>query len=80
MVAITQRQWWIGVAVLTAAILAHAIWPRYEWRDPGYAPADALYLRIDRWTGTSEMGKFQTSGPNLGQWRSLREATLRTPQ
>ena len=45
----TRRDWWIGIAVLVLAILVHAAFPRYEWRQgPG-----VRMIRIDRWTGTT---------------------------
>lgn len=41
------RDWWIGVALVTAAILFHAVFPRYQitLRDDGV-------FRTDRWTGS----------------------------
>lgn len=48
----TRRDWWLGVALLVAAILAHAAFPRYEWRGAFGVPT----MRIDRWTGGWEVG------------------------
>jgi hypothetical protein len=58
---LTRRDWWLGVLVLTLALLIHAAWPRYEWRHVG-GPA---FVRIDRWTGTVIIGS--TRGPD-GRW------------
>jgi hypothetical protein len=44
----TRRDWWIGIAVLAAALLAHALFPRYEWRRIGQSN---VVLRIDTWRG-----------------------------
>lgn len=50
---IKRRDWWIGVSVITLALLLHAAFPRYEWRQQGIA-----LWRIDRWTGTAaEVGR-----------------------
>ena len=46
---ITRRDWWIGVSLITSALLAHALLPRYEWMVLREDTADVL--RIDRWTG-----------------------------
>jgi hypothetical protein len=51
----TRRDWWFGILVLTLAMLAHAAFPRYEWRQ---TPAGLGYVRIDRWTGTADLGSF----------------------
>jgi hypothetical protein len=58
---ITRRDWWLGVVLLTLALLAHAAIPRYEWHG-GTSPYVPL-TRIDRWTGHSEVGRFIS-----GQW------------
>lgn len=51
----TRRDWWIGILVLVAAIVAHAAMNRYSWHlydiDGQGQNARAL-LRIDRFTGT----------------------------
>ena len=54
----TRRDWWLGVALIVAAIVLHALVPRYEWRDAGGAPI----VRIDRWTGAAQMGLFGNGG------------------
>lgn len=55
----TRRDWWMGILLLAAAVLAHALIPRYEWRNVGPVPR----VRVDRWTGRAEVGNF--SG---GRW------------
>lgn len=52
------RDWWIGVAIIAIAILLHAAYPRYEWRQQG-----AVLMRIDRWTGSANLGRWQR-----GEW------------
>jgi hypothetical protein len=51
----TRRDWWLGIWVLTAALLLHTAIPRYEWRQVKLT----LFLRIDRWTGEAVAGSFQ---------------------
>lgn len=46
----TRRDWWIGIALVAVAFLAHAAFPRYEWRASTVHPDVAL--RFDRWRGT----------------------------
>jgi len=66
---ITRRDWWLGIALIVAAVLCHAAFPRYEWRDPG--GDHAAYIRIDRWTGRSQWGSFiPVAGHELGVWIS----------
>lgn len=46
----TRYDWWLGVVLLTLAILTHAAIPRYELiTDPGG------FMRFDRWTGRVEL-------------------------
>ena len=55
---ITRRDWWIGVALVTAAILVHALVPRYDYRHPtagGGGWYGGEWIVIDRWTGDAEM-------------------------
>jgi hypothetical protein len=50
----TRRDWWIGILVLVAAIVAHGAMHRYSWHlyaiDGQGKNARAL-VRIDRFTG-----------------------------
>lgn len=57
----TRRDWWIGVGLIVAALLAHAAFPRFEWQ-PYVGGRSALMLRVDRWTGTAILVK---PGPAL---------------
>jgi hypothetical protein len=54
------RQFWLGIAVIVVAILAHAAFPRYEWRQVPEFPA--AWTRIDRWTGSLQLGAIQPGG------------------
>lgn len=65
----TPRHWWWGVGLLTAAIVFHALVPRYDWRNVGAHPR----VRVDRWTGTATYGSFE---PQSGAWRP---GTVRSP-
>jgi hypothetical protein len=60
----TKRDWWIGIAVVVAALLAHAALPRYEWRE---TLAGRSAVRIDRWTGRAVWGVFADEG----RWISI---------
>lgn len=60
--ALTRLDWWLGVVCVSAAVVMHAAIPRYEWRDSTIASRRAM-VRIDRWTGTAEIGSF-----NGGVW------------
>jgi hypothetical protein len=53
--SITRRDWWIGVTVVAVAILAHALFPRYQWRDFRGMPI----IRVDRWRNIEEVGEFR---------------------
>ncbi len=57
----TAREWRLGKAAVTLAPGLHAGLPRYEWR--GTYPG---LIRIDRWTGRAEMGRW-----NGGRWVAL---------
>lgn len=49
----TRRDWWMGILVLVAAIVAHAAMNRYSWHLYDLkGPGDTrVLLRIDRFTG-----------------------------
>jgi hypothetical protein len=63
---LTRRDWWIGIALLVAALLVHAALPRYEWRD---TLGGRQAVRIDRWTGGAVWGTFPDEVP--GRWMSV---------
>ena len=48
---VTRRDWWLGVAIVAATVLVHALFPRYEWLLLREKTADVL--RVDGWTGRS---------------------------
>ena len=50
----TRRDWWLGVALVTLAIVLHTAFPRYEWRDV----RGVTVVRIDRWTGRVVRGHY----------------------
>ena len=58
----TRRDWWFGVAIVAAAVVAHAAFPRYEWR-PFVAGRSSLLVRVDRWTGSAQLGDWKD-----GRW------------
>lgn len=43
-----RRDWWLGIAVIVGALLAHAAFPRYAIREVG---TGRYPYRVDRWTG-----------------------------
>lgn len=53
----TRRDWWLGVAVVTLALLAHAALPRYTWFPMrGDGPGSAIgMVRVDHWRGTTTL-------------------------
>jgi hypothetical protein len=63
----TRLDWWLGVAVLAAALLFHSIFPRYEVR-PGENIA-----RFDRWTGNLEIAGKMDRVPWLTIYRNRPE-------
>lgn len=63
---ISTRTWWLGIAVLSAVLLMHAVFPRYEWQPVTGQPT--AMLRVDRWTGTATWGVVQ---PSTGAWVPL---------
>jgi len=66
----TRRDWWLGVAAVVLALLAHAAFPRYDWRNIGPAPR----VRIDRWTGHAVVGSFEH-----GVWTPVKPTGQYTP-
>jgi hypothetical protein len=51
----TRRDWWVGILMLVAAIVAHAAMSRYSWHlytIEGQGQNARALLRIDRFTGT----------------------------
>ena len=60
------RHFWIGIALLVFALIAHAAIPRYEFR---HVPESRYWVRTDRWTGSAVIGQFGPSGDWFaGQW------------
>lgn len=55
MLTVSRIDFWFAVMLIVVALLAHAALPRYEWR--GSPPL----VRIDRWTGRAEAGRYQNS-------------------
>jgi hypothetical protein len=67
---VSARSWWTGVAILTLALLLHAVFPRYAWHSvPGQPTA---MVREDRWTGAATWGVVQ---PATGAWVPLHRQT-----
>ena len=59
---ITRRGWWLGVLLITAALMLHALLPRYEFR---WEASAAGMARFDRWTGTVELALIKAPPPWL---------------
>jgi hypothetical protein len=51
---ITLRHWYLGIALIVAALVLHALIPRYDWHLTSGAA-----IRVDRWTGTAVGGRFE---------------------
>ena len=62
----TRRDWWLGLAVLTVAVLLNAAipacFPRYEYIVLG--PQNADVIRHDRWTGENDHMWIIDRGPD----------------
>jgi hypothetical protein len=50
----TRRDWWIGIALVTAALVLHALVPRYT-----LSPLGTGLVRMDRWTGRVDVPPIQ---------------------
>jgi hypothetical protein len=53
-IVVTRRDWWIGIALVVAALLFHALVPRYEWHTVRWGANRDHLIRVDRWFGTAE--------------------------
>jgi hypothetical protein len=67
----TRRDWWIGIALLTATLLVREAWPRYVWRHV----TSIVFVREDRWRGTLERGTWDPRG----RWIAVREQPTQMP-
>lgn len=56
-----RRDWWVGVAILTCALVLHAIVPRYQYQHT----ALNYWLKVDRWTGHARTVIVYTSGEQV---------------
>lgn len=56
-----RRDWWIGVAIVAGALLLHASFPRYEWRQ---VSGGGVMVRIDHWRGITTVVR-PTSTPTI---------------
>jgi hypothetical protein len=67
----TRRDWWLGIGAVVVAILLHAAIPRYAWRDTSGPYRQAgLVMRIDRWTGHADVGRYDEHG----RWEIFEQA------
>jgi len=66
---LTTRAWWLGVGLVTVAILLHASLPRYDWHSISGRPD--LMIRVDRWMGRAQWGVMN---PETGDWHPLHRA------
>lgn len=51
----TRLEWWLGVALVTGALVLHGALPRYEWHET----AGVGYVAFDRWTGHARIARYQ---------------------
>ena len=47
----TRRDWWFGIVLLAAALVGHALLPRYQTHTIG-TERYGFVVTQDRWTGT----------------------------
>jgi hypothetical protein len=59
-----RLDWWLGIGCIAATLLLQAVFPRYEW----HAIDESRFVRIDRWAGEAEVGRFV---PDSEAWRTL---------
>ena len=79
-----RRDWWVGVFVLAAALLAiagaavfEALVPRYEWRMVPASSVSGRMVRIDRWTGEAQLFRARPSDLNgAGQLEPTRHPAI----
>jgi len=57
--ALTRRDWWIGVILIVLALLLHAAVPRYTYTHA----AGLLVVRTDRWFGGAEVQGMSADNP-----------------
>jgi hypothetical protein len=53
--------WWALIAVIIAAIFAHAYLPRYEWREMRDPNAISIIV-YDKWTGRMQRAVYDDKG------------------
>jgi hypothetical protein len=61
-------RFWLALALVVAAVLFHALFPRYTIT-PNPAGGASAY-RVDRWSGTAEVAYFTTNGSQAA-WLTL---------
>jgi hypothetical protein len=59
----TQKDawWWAFLGVLVAAIFAHALLPRYDWKEVR-DPNSVSVLVYDKWTGRMQRAIYDDKG------------------
>jgi hypothetical protein len=57
---LTRTLWLVAVSVLALGVLAHALFPRYDWRPVG--PDGAAIVVYDRWTGRFQRALYDDKG------------------
>jgi hypothetical protein len=60
------RDWILAVVLLLSVVLLYRAFPRYEW----HTVSAPQLLRIDRWTGKTQLGVVS---PQWGRWVSYEE-------
>jgi hypothetical protein len=53
--------WWALLGVLVLAIFAHALLPRYDWREVR-DPGSVSVLVYDKWTGRMQRAIYDDKG------------------
>ena len=59
----TQKEawWWAFLGVLVAAIFAHTLLPRYDWKEVR-DPNSVSVLVYDKWTGRMQRAIYDDKG------------------
>lgn len=75
-------EWWGGVLLISAALIFHAAFPRFEWRP--VADNGLAWVRVDRWTGRASWQNFHAGQDLPRVWsqsptRAIPPATPMSP-
>ena len=58
----SRLDWWAGVLLVSAALLTHALLPRYSYQHPGNELSGLVWTKVDRWTGRAYLVRVTATG------------------